>query len=87
MGGVCSVYLSPLLASVSHPVSQLHCPPPTNLDQPNPILWSREHTNACKAAFDHKTVWEKYGIVGGVTVSYSPFARCTFASPYLKAFH
>ena len=31
-----------------------------------------EHTNACKAAFDSKTLWEAYGIVSEVTVRFSP---------------
>lgn len=30
---------------------------------------SSEHTNVCKAAFDSKTLWEGYGIIGGVMVS------------------
>lgn len=43
--------------------------PPGDLDQPDPLLRSSEHTNVCKAAFDLKTLWERYGIVGDVTAS------------------
>ena len=42
--------------------------PATNLDQPDPVLRSTEHTNACKAAFNPKTLWETYGIVNEATV-------------------
>ena len=42
---------------------------PDDLDQPDPLLRSPEHTEACKAAFDMKTLWEKYRIIDNVTVS------------------
>ena len=77
VSGWCVRCVSP--PTYARPVSHLRyrscASSPTNLDQPNPILRSKEHTNACKAAFDSKTLWEKYGIVGGVTVSYSPVHR------------
>ena len=46
--------------------------PPNYLDRPNPILRSKEHTHACKSAFDSKTMWENYGIVDNVIVSHQP---------------
>ena len=42
---------------------------PDDLDQKDPLLWSSEHTSACKESFDSKTLWEKYGIVDTVIVS------------------
>ena len=47
--------------------------PPSDLDKTDPLLRSLEHTNACKAAFDSKTLWERYGIIGNVTVSSTPY--------------
>ena len=82
---MCGGYLLRTFAPVSHLRYHSCASSPTNLDQPNPILRSKEHTNACKAAFDSKTLWEKYGIVGGVTVSYSPlhltYRHLTYSHP------
>lgn len=36
------------------------------------MLRSAEHTAVCKAAFDSKTLWETYGVVDEVTVSFFP---------------
>jgi hypothetical protein len=46
--------------------------PANNLDKPDPLLRSSDHTNACKAAFSSKTLWETYGIVDDATVSPFP---------------
>lgn len=34
------------------------------------MLWSKEHTHACKLAFDWKKIWECYGIVDDVIVNH-----------------
>jgi hypothetical protein len=43
--------------------------PAGNLDKPDPVLRSAEHTKVCKAAFGSKTLWDTYGIVSKATVS------------------
>ena len=67
---MCSLCLSLLLTSISH-LQYLSCTlPPSYLDRPNPILWSKEHTHACKSAFDPKTIWENYRIVDNIIISH-----------------
>jgi len=44
--------------------------PPGDLDQVDQLLRSSDHTNACKAAFDSKMLWESYGIIGDVKVGF-----------------
>ena len=57
--------------------------PADDLDRSDPLLRSSEHTNACKAAFDSKALWETYGIIDNVTVSLVPLAiYCSI--PYLS---
>ena len=46
--------------------------PADDLDRPDPLFRSPKHTKACKAAFDSKTLWEKYGIIDDATVSLVP---------------
>jgi hypothetical protein len=46
--------------------------PANNLDELDPLLRSAKHTNACKAAFSSKTLWETYGIVDEATVNPPP---------------
>jgi hypothetical protein len=66
------------------PCSHLQCfsctSPPTDLDKPNAILRSKEHTHACKSAFGSKEVWERYGIVDDVIVSHLFLFRNTTLS-------
>ena len=38
-----------------------------NLDRPDAMLQLTKHTNACKAAFNSKALWETYGIVEWVS--------------------
>ena len=49
-----------------------------DLDRPDPLIRSPEHTKACKAAFDAKTLWEKYGIVDDATVRFVPLNYSQF---------
>jgi len=50
------------------------------------MLWSKEHTHACKSAFDSKTIWENYGIVDNAIVSHWPVQLTLLISPSLKPF-
>jgi len=64
--------------------------PADNLDKLDPVLRSVEHTTACKAAFDAKVMWEKYGVVNDVTVGPIPVRRFGFkliaAQPFTNNF-
>ena len=42
---------------------------PDDLDRSDPLIRTPEHTSACKAAFDPKSLWEMYGIIDNVIVS------------------
>ena len=59
--------------------------PPHNLDQMDPLLRSSEHTAACKTAFDSKTLWERYGIIGNVTASLVLVPSIHGSFPYSSA--
>ena len=61
---------------------------PDDLDQPDPLLRSPEHTEACKAAFNTKILWETYRIIDNVMVSLLALAILknipySFSSPSL----
>jgi len=56
--------------------------PPGDLDQADQLLRSSDHTNACKAAYDSKTLWENYGIIGDVKVSLCPAVLPQWRFPY-----
>ena len=67
---VCLVCVFPVRLKLDLTKSILSCTSPAgNLDKPDPMLRSTEHTNVCKAAFSSKTLWETYGIVSDATVS------------------
>ena len=42
--------------------------PAGDLDQPNSLLCSQEHTEACLEAFDNQDVWDSYGIIADIIV-------------------
>ena len=81
---------SHLSTSMSHPQHPSCTSPPSDLDRSNPILRSKEHTHACKSAFNSKTVWENYGIVDDVIVSHQSirltFSDLTILKPFTEHF-